>query len=272
MLRRLNELEHYSLVAADGEVGTVVDFLVADDLWTIRYLVATANATAGAREVLIAPASFRRADRQTRRFHVALTADEVRAAPGLDTNQPVSAQHEIEHHRYFGHPRYWGGSGTWGVGANPAVQGDGRQGDGREARDSADGVAEGDPHLRSAGEMRDYLVDGCDAPIGRIADFVVDDATWEVRYLVVDAGSWWPGAMILLEPSWALRLSWKEGMIHFDLSRLAVRHSPPWTNSETVERRYEAQLRDYYGHPANGNRGDRQEEAAPLRRAPGGGS
>jgi hypothetical protein len=267
MLRSLKDLEHYSLVATDGETGTVVDFLLDDELWTIRYLVAAANVATGARDVLIPPISFRAADRVTRRFRLALTRDKVRASPGIDTNQPVSRQHEIEHHRYFGYPRYWGGFGVWGLGANPAVHADGRRDGVPAVLAGVDGGRGGDRHLRSASEARGYHVEGLDESIGRIADFIVDDATWEVRYLVVDTGSWSFGRKVLVEPRWALRVSWAEGRIYFGLSRQAIRNSPTWDGTDAVDRRYEVQLHDYYGRPAYWRQGDRLAEAGPPLRA-----
>lgn len=263
MLRSLKDLEHYTLVATDGEIGTVVNFLLDDELWTIRYLVAAANVAAGARDVLISPVSFREADWETRRFHLALTRDKVRHSPGIDTNQPVSRQHEIEYHRYFGYPRYWGGFGVWGLGANPAVHTEGRPDDKQPLQADVGGSREGDRHLRSAGEVRGYHVEGLDESIGHIADFIVDDATWEVRYLVVETGNWWSGKKVLVEPRWALRVSWEEGKIYFGLSRQAIKDSPSWDGSDAVDRRYEARLHEYYGRPAYWRRGDRPAEAEP---------
>lgn len=130
-----------------------------------------------------------------------------------------------------------------------------------------DGGPAGDLHLRSAGEVRGYHVEGLDDSIGRIADFIVDDATWEVRYLVVDTGSWSLGRKVLVEPRWALSVSWEEGKIYFGLSRRAIRDSPAWQESDAIDRRYEEQLHDYYGRPVYWRRGDRPAEAEPPPRA-----
>jgi hypothetical protein len=40
MLRSLKNLERYDVNATDGELGHVSDFLLDDEHWTIRYLVA----------------------------------------------------------------------------------------------------------------------------------------------------------------------------------------------------------------------------------------
>ena len=75
-----------------------------------------------------------------------------------------------------------------------------------------DGPAEhpdksGDVHLRSANEVRGYHVQGIDDAIGHVEDFIVDDETWNVRYLVIDTSNWWFGKKVVLSPHWANRVS-----------------------------------------------------------------
>lgn len=249
MLRSLKDLENYTLFASDGEVGTVVNFLLDDEYWTIRYLVAEANGFSGARDVLISPISFREVDWATRCFHLALSRERVRNSPGIDTDQPVSRQHELEYFRYYGYPQYWGGSGIWGLGAHPAVSATDRWNDDMQPSDDDPENKAADRHLRSAREVRGYHVQGLDDSIGHIDDFIVDDETWEVRYLVIDTSNWWFGKKVLVEPLWAVRVSWAEGKIFFDLSRQAIKDSPAWNAAEAVNREYEVQLYDYYGRP-----------------------
>jgi hypothetical protein len=203
MLRSLKDLENYDLLATDGEIGTVVNFLLDDESWTVRYLVAEANGFSGGRDVLISPISFKAAEWDTRCFRLNLTREKVRNSPGIDTDLPVSRQHEIDFHRYFGFPVYWGGSSIWGLGTYPAVLAAGRWDESASTANDGDGSRIGDRHLRSAAEVRGYHVQGLDDSIGHIDDFIVDDSTWEVRYLVVDTGNWWFGKKVLVEPRWA---------------------------------------------------------------------
>ena len=41
---------------------------------------------------------------------------------------------------------------------------------------------------------------GTDEAIGHVEDFIVDDETWEVRYLVIDTSNWWFGKKVLVAP------------------------------------------------------------------------
>jgi hypothetical protein len=247
MLRSLENLEQYVVSATDGEIGHAVNFLLDDDRWIVRYLVVETGGVLRERRVLISPISFRQVDWSTRRFHLALTVDKVKNSPSVDLDKPVSRQHEQDYHSYYGYPVYWGYSGLWGMGAYPGLLATG----GWNVVAATDEAPETvDPHLRSARELRGYQIQGTDDAIGRVADFIVDDETWEVRYLVIDTGNWWLGNKVLVAPRWAGRVSWEEKKVFVDLSREAIKNSPAWDATAPINREYEAHLYDYYGRPA----------------------
>ncbi len=108
MLRSLKTLERYMVSATDGEVGRVVNFLLDDERWTIRYLVVQTGGFFDDRRVLISPISFRKVDAATRLFHLGLAVEQIRKSPGIDVDKPVSRQHERDYSRYYGYPYYWG--------------------------------------------------------------------------------------------------------------------------------------------------------------------
>ena len=107
-----------------------------------------------------------------------------------------------------------------------------------------------DIHLRSARDIRGYHIQGSDEEIGHIADFIIDDETWEVRYLVIDTSNWWVGKKVLVAPHWASRINWEQSKVHVALSRETIKNSPEWNPAAAVNREYEARLYDYYGRPA----------------------
>lgn len=261
MLRSLKDLENYKVSATDGDIGDVVNFLLDDELWTIRYLVVQTGGPLflDGRQVLISPISFRQAEWSTHRFHLALTKDRVKDSPDVDVDKPISRQHEQHYFRYYGYPYYWGSSGLWGMGMHPALLAEGRW---NEAPAGQSG-APGDIHLRSAREVRGYHIQGSDGAIGHLEDFIVDDETWEVRYLVVDTSNWWFGKKVLVAPHWRSRVSWVEGKVHVDMSRQAIKDSPEWDAQAAVNREYEARLYDYYGRPVYWGTGDLPVDAPP---------
>jgi hypothetical protein len=246
MLRSLKDLERYTVTATDGDVGGVVNFLLDDEHWVVRYLVVETGGGFDRPQVLISPISFRQVEWATHTFGLALTMDKVKNSPSIDVDEPVSRKHERDYYGYYDYPYYWGYSEPWGMGAYPALLAGERNEE--PADHSEKGL--GDVHLRSAKEVRGYHIQGSDDAIGHIEDFIVDDESWKVRYLVIDTKNWWFGKKVLVAPHWASRVSWAERKVYVDLSRDAVKKSPEWIPTKGVNREYETRLYDYYGRPA----------------------
>jgi hypothetical protein len=263
MMRSLLDLERYTVAAIDGDIGNVVNFLIDDERWTVRYLVVDTAGHLDGRQVLISPISFGGINWKTRRFELKLTGDKVNRSPGIDTALPVSRQRERDFHRYYGYPVYWGDSGLWGMGAYPGVLETGPwvEPAGLEAETL------GDAHLRSANDVRGYHIQGSDGAIGHVEDFVVDDETWALRYLAIDTRNWWFGKKVLVAPAWATRVSWGEHKVHVALSRQVIKDSPEWNGSLDINRDYETRLHAHYGRPAYWQ-DNAQAAARPLAHRP----
>jgi hypothetical protein len=249
MLRNLKELERFKVKATDGDIGSVENFLLDDERWTVRYLVVDTVRYLDGRHVLISPISFRPVDWPGRRFQVALTMAKIEHCPDIDMDRPVSRQHEDDFNQYYGYPDYWAYSGLWGTGSNPAMIAAKRE---EVAVARAVALTEQlsfDIHLRSTSELRGYHIEGSDGAIGHVADFIVADDSWAVRYLVIETGSWWSSKKVLLAPQWASRVSWKEQAVFVELSRDLIRDSPEWDPDVVIDRAYEARLHDHFGRP-----------------------
>ena len=55
MLWTASGIEGYAIRASDGVIGTVVDFLFADDSWLVRWLVVDTGHWLSGRKVLLPP-------------------------------------------------------------------------------------------------------------------------------------------------------------------------------------------------------------------------
>jgi uncharacterized protein YrrD len=243
MLRSLKEIQDHTVTAVDGDIGEVRDFYFDDALWTIRYLVVdTAGYFGAARQVLISPISFRELDWISRRFRLSLTREKVQHGPSVELHKPVSRQFERDYHRYYDWPVYWGLGGVWGAGAYPGTLA-------AERFREQDDQPKGDPHLRSVREVTGYHIQGMDADIGHVEDFIVDERSWTLRYLVVDTSKWWFGKNVLVSPRWISEISWSERSVHVSLPREIIKKSPEWKRGEPIDRTYEAKLYAHYGWP-----------------------
>ena len=54
--------------------------------------------------------------------------------------------------------------------------------------------------LQNASAIKGYKIAASDGLIGSVSDFLFDDGTWSVRWLVVDTGNWLGGRKVLLPP------------------------------------------------------------------------
>jgi sporulation protein YlmC with PRC-barrel domain len=253
MLRSLKDIERYKVSASDGDIGDVENFLLDDKHWVVRYLIVDTGGFFDGRRVLISPISFRDVDWLTKRFHLALTKDKVQNSPSVNVDKPVTRQHELDYYGHYRYPHYWGSSWYWGSGNTPSKLANGKWT--KSAEDPSDDAA--DVHLRSVNEVRGYYIQGSDGPIGHVEDFIVDDETWEVRYLVIDTSNWWFGKRVLIAPRWASRISWEKKIVYVEMSRDSIKNSPELDPGLVINREYETHLYAYFGRPAYWTREDR---------------
>jgi hypothetical protein len=253
MLRSLKVIEQFKVGATNGDIGSVVNFLIDDVSWAVRYLVVDAGGIFTEREVLVSPISFLDVDYSASRFRLTLTVDKIRNSPSINLELPVSRQHERDYGDYYGYSDYWGFGSLWGTGLSPRAMAS-RASTERTAADRP-GEPASDVHLRSARDLTGYHIEATDGSIGHVRDFIVDDETWQIRYLVIDTTNWWPGKRVLVAPEWATRISWLDRKVYLGMTRDAIKRSPEWSATFPVAREYEELLHQHYGRiPGWGSR------------------
>jgi hypothetical protein len=258
MLRSVKNLEGYAIGGTDGEIGHAKDFYFDDRTWVVRYLVVDAGTWLSSRQVLISPIAIGRLESANRLLHVSLTKDQVKNSPEIDTDKPVSRQHEIAFLSYYGYPNYWGGGGYRGGGMRPnlTLPDEGGFGSPRAIRlesENAFSMSDNerkhkgeDPHLRSSREIMQYHVHACDGDIGYVDGMLVDEQTWVIRYLVVNTGNWWLGNQFLAAPKWINHVSWDEATVFLKMTRYAIKWAPAYDPAGQVERIQEEELHEHY--------------------------
>ena len=242
MLDKAKTLKGFTLNCRDGSIGSVREFYFDDRHWTIRYLVASTGNWLTGRQVLISPYALHAVNRDAQEIAVALTKQELADSPRLDDAKPVSRQFEEEYYGFYGWPRYWGGPYMWGF--YPGIIRDPDQ-----WHDALPGDHAWDPHLRSTKDVGGYHVQATDGEIGHVEDFIIDDETWAIRYLVIDTGNWRSGKKVLVAPRWIDQVSWGDSEVYVKLSRAAIQASPEYTDESALTRDYETDLHGHYGQP-----------------------
>ena len=273
MLRSMNDLEHYAIRATDGIIGRVKDCYFDDQGWVIRYLVVDTGAWLSGRKVLISPIAIGHADRKERLLPVSITKEQVKNSPDIDTEKPVSRQHEIRHLGYYGYPYYWGDIGLWGGGAYPSMLMTGYSGFGaispalrpgaeeNFARAEAARHDDDDPHLRSCKAVMTYEIHAIDGDIGHVQELLVDEDTWAIRYIIVDTSNWWVGHQVLIPTEWIAAVSWSDAKISINLARQAVKDAPPYDPAVQLDRNQESGIHKHYGRPGYWADGEQREVA-----------
>src|ERR1044071_4939860 len=71
--------------------------------------------------------------------------------------------------------------------------------------------------LRGIGDLRRFTIAATDGDLGSGGDVYVDDRSWSVRFLAVDAPDWLRGRRVLVSPS-AVR-SWDPTTLYLELSK-----------------------------------------------------
>jgi uncharacterized protein YrrD len=212
MLHSLEDLNGASVIATDGEMGKVCNFLFDDQSWNIRYLVVEVGSWLARRAVVLAITAVDQPDWAKKTFHVRLTKEQVRNSPDIDAEKPVSRQQEIAMKDYFGWPAYWEDSEFGFLSSIPT----GREYPGHP------GSTQEDLHLRSAWALAGYTVCATDGDIGRLEGFIMDDASWHLGYLDVKAGDWLHRRSVLVPSRWVASVSWADRRVNLDQARNPV--------------------------------------------------
>lgn len=251
MLHDIIELRGFSVEATDGPIGQVRDFYFDDQAWAIRFLVVDTGPWLSGRRVLISPISIGNPDWSARRLPISLSRTLVRNSPDVDTQKPVSRQHEIEQYTYYGYPFYWGEPGLWGgrmlPGAMRATDSAKNESAFVEAQLQMHRERGEDPHLRACDTVMRYHVHAIDGDIGHVNGLIVDDQSWVIRYLVVNTSNWWLGHDVLVAPQWIDDISWLEATVSVGLSRRAVKDAPAYDTATLPDREHERRLYRHHG-------------------------
>jgi hypothetical protein len=256
MLRSIKDLEGYAIRATDGDIGHVKDFYFDDAKWVIRYLVVETGTWLTHRNVLISPIAVGQPNETDRNLPVAISMEQVETSPDIDTQLPVSRQEETDYLSHFGYAQYWAGTGLWGSGMYPRMM--------MPEFTSTPVVVEprldppsppeeskqhqGDPHLRGCNEVMGYHIRASDEDIGRVAGMLVDEASWAIRYLIVDTSNWWLGHQVLIAPEWFEDVNWSEQSVSVKLTRKAVKDAPTYDPANVPDSRMESEIWAHYSH------------------------
>lgn len=243
MLLTFTDLRRTSIQATDDALGAPTDFLYRDDDWRVVFAVADVGSFFISREILLRIDLLGPPDMDACTVNVDLTRDQIAAAPELETNPPVSAQQRAS---------FWPSHFLAPVGGaySPYLTEMFLAEEMRRRIEEEQAAGGGpDPHLRSMAEAVGYAIEATDGRIGSVEDFLIDAATWRVKYLAVDTGTWLPGKKVVLSVDGIDSVSFTHRSIRAPLDMAHVESATPLSSLDEVKRAPLAPLHQYYGYP-----------------------
>lgn len=101
--------------------------------------------------------------------------------------------------------------------------------------------------LVKATDTTGYDVRASDGILGTISDLLFDDASWTVRWLVVETGNWWADHRVLIPASALGHPDTAARSLAVNLTMAQVKGSPDVDTHRPVSRQFESRAYDYYG-------------------------
>jgi len=101
--------------------------------------------------------------------------------------------------------------------------------------------------LHTLSDLMGYSAHATDGEIGSVRNFLFDDITWEIRYLVVDVGRWLEHRNVVLAISTVEKPNRENKTFNVHLTKEQVRDSPDVDTEKPVSRQQEIALEEYFG-------------------------
>ncbi|HEX8949328.1 MAG TPA: PRC-barrel domain-containing protein [Dissulfurispiraceae bacterium] len=261
-LRGLQSVAGYAVIAKDGEVGAVEEFLFDDREWAIRFIVVRTGDWLPGKKVLLPPSVLEEPDWELPKLHITIERAQLARGPILGAHEPASRMFQIDLYKHFGWAPFWLEEEYFNVPLHPSEVSSGLSRD----QEKAD-----DPHLLSTADTIEYRVEALNGDVGHPEDFVMDEDDWIIYYFAValDRSENVPeeetAKSVLIATEWVQKTAKEAGRVYLELDRDAVLRSPAYDPALPVDREYELELYDHYGRPRYWDQGADTEEEEDTR-------
>lgn len=239
MLIETKKLKGYKIIGNDGEIGKVKEFYFDDQCWTVRYIIADTGSWLADRYVLISPFALSSLNKEAESIGIDLCKKQIEDSPFLANGKHISRQFEIAYHEYYGWPMYCTDPSKHGINHLIITNH-------KPLKIPIQDVKFRNHHLRNSRDVGGCHIQAIDGEIGHIVDFIIDNKTWTIRYLIINTHNWWAGKSVLVFPQWIDRVSLKELKVFINLSRESIKQSPEYSVESLITKDYEVQLHRYY--------------------------
>ena len=247
MIRSLTIMMELAAYSADGLLGKIDDVYFDEYGWTVRYFLTRTRNEALGDAHLLSPIAMQAIDEEFGALRFNQTARQIEAAPRHDTEVPISRRYESAYYAHYGWPCYWVGSRLWAQAASAFELFHPDTDTEVEIRTAIEDSND-DPKLRSTNEILTYeLVANDETRLGNIADLLVDEWSWQVRFLAVTLDRLMvPTRNTLLPPAWISRIDWHQRALLAELPPTAIEEAPKYRQGEPLIPELESATNDHY--------------------------
>jgi hypothetical protein len=100
--------------------------------------------------------------------------------------------------------------------------------------------------LQVISALKSFVIEATDGRIGTIVDFLFDDVSWKLRWLVVDCGRWLKGRKVLIHPLAVSYAGLEDEQFEVKLTKAQVEEGPALLEHQPVSLQMESRSYDYY--------------------------
>jgi hypothetical protein len=230
----------FSIETTDGTKGKIKDIIFEEDTWIVRYLEADFGTFFKEKRILIPGVKFMEPGWEKKLFPVKLTKEEIENSPSPEEDKPVSKKLEQMMGKHYNYVWPWAYSVSPGtIGYYPV----------RPLNIPARTVTEEevDTNLRSVNEVTGYGIHALDGTIGHVEDLIIDDADWQIVYVIADTGGLLPGSKKgILSIHWLKKISYSRREVFMDLYKETVENAPEFDSDYPFASDYEKALFEHY--------------------------
>ena len=258
MLKNLKKIINFKILARDSNdlFGKVKDVYFDDEKWTVRYLEVDTGKWLSERLTLVSPYNVIEVDWEEGVVWVNLSRKQVEAGPKSELHMPITRHFETQYNTHYGLPDYWTSGygveidGLWAGHYFPHLP---------ERLDTYkfqnDDQINLDQHMRSMNEVLGYHIQAVgDDNFGSINDFILEEDTWAIRYIVIDTHKFLPlGKKILFSPAWVNKFDWNRKKLATDFHRKVIESCPSYDPQIPIENLIEESLFSHFGRSGDWN-------------------
>jgi len=106
-LRSTEAITGYHIQATDGEIGHLEGFIVDEEAWAIRYIVAATRNWWPGKKILISPAWIQDVSWEASKVYVGLSQHTIKNGPEFIESMPITREYEVRLYLHYGRPPYW---------------------------------------------------------------------------------------------------------------------------------------------------------------------